>query len=115
MLTRVSRFIDFPPPAVLRFECRFSTAWNVRASGRWVMSSNKLRRLLIAGFCLVIISRVPASASPEDSHTDKAYKLAAEKKFDEAVVEFREAIKENPKDIKARTGFASVLLSQNRS
>jgi tetratricopeptide (TPR) repeat protein len=48
------------------------------------------------------------------SRTDRAYQLANERKFLEAATEFKEAIKENPKDIKARTGYATVLLSQNR-
>lgn len=117
MARHVCAYIDIPAAAVLRFEQGFGSARARRARGREIMSSRTLRRLLTAGICLLIAAAVlPARAGawPEESHTDRAYKLAQEKKFDEAAAEFQQAIKENPKDIKARTGFATVLLGQNK-
>src|SRR4051794_32447603 len=106
---------------MIRFYRTYSHHTISSTNGRFTMRLNRLsacgRHLAAIPAVLCLIGGLTPSAYGQDesSHTDKAYALVAKQKFDEAITEFKEAIKTNPKDIKARTGFATVLLTQNKA
>src|SRR5438552_6950743 len=70
-------------------------------------------RFLLCAFS-VSLCLCGSIAVAQVDHTATAYKLLGERKLDEARMEFAEALKANPKDLKAHVGLAAVYQGQGK-